>query len=377
MKRSVAVMDTVVAQHPKNQQYLCNFAQILGWQGNLLERQKRYAEAEAVLRRSRDLFERHFEERSHDSNCRNKLAGIEMTLGVMLMNSGQLPEAEAAFRHSIVALQAILAENSTHPVAREQLAKSLINLAIIQGGPNGAVESDRQAERLLGSLVEEAGGLDTRWTLARCRGNFFKDLVEARQFDEAAEVARRWTDVAEKLVADQPAIPHFRDYLARLRTRLAFFYACPPEARLRDPALAMKHARRAVDLMPQSGTAWQSLAWAHYRAGDWKACVECGLKATEQRDGDDAGSWFFLVMAYWQLGDHDRARTYYERATKSLAEYERRIAKSANPAMIYDPDPATLRRVRDEASALLGVGATPKRAGSDDRSRPGAGLDQP
>ncbi|WP_165250377.1 serine/threonine-protein kinase [Paludisphaera soli] len=359
MKRSVAVMEAVVAQHPKDQQYLCNLARVLGWQGNLFERQKRYAEAEIVLRRSRDQFERHIAEGPHGANCRLELARVEMTLGLMLMHIGRLPEAEAALRRSIVPSRAILAESPTHPVAREQLAKSLINLAIIEGAPKGAVEDLRQAEGLLGGLVEESGVLDRRWALAACREYLFKDLVEAGRFEEAEEVAHRWAEVSEKLVADQPAIPHFRDSLGRLHHRLAFYYASPPEPRLRDPSKAMTHARRSVDLLPQSGAARQSLAWAHYRAGDWTACVESGLKATELHEGDDCGAWFFLAMAYLHLGDQARAHTYYERAVRGLADFEGRVARPASPAMTYDPDPAAMRRVRDEAASLL-LGTPPE-----------------
>jgi hypothetical protein len=81
-------------------------------------------------------------------------------------------------------------------------------------------------------------------------------------------------------------------------------------------------------------------------------------------------------MAYWKLGDYASGRTYYERAAEGLAEFDRRIAKSASPAWTYDPDPATLRRVREEAASLFKAGADPK-AGSDDRSRPVIGAGRP
>ena len=79
---------------------------------------------------------------------------------------------------------------------------------------------------------------------------------------------------------------------------------------------------------------------AHYRAGDWQAAVAALEKASARRG--HAADWLFLAMAHWRLGDKDKARQWYNRATRSAP---------GGPTAF----PVRYAGFRAEATALLGV----------------------
>ena len=101
--------------------------------------------------------------------------------------------------------------------------------------------------------------------------------------------------------------------------RLADTLTTAPEG-LRDPELALRLARRAVELTPDDTMCHQSLGWARYRAGDWKGCIE-SLEKTRSyaAEGD-----FFGAMALWHLGDEAKARDAFDRAETWLKGYEKK-----------------------------------------------------
>jgi eukaryotic-like serine/threonine-protein kinase len=58
------------------------------------------------------------------------------------------------------------------------------------------------------------------------------------------------------------------------------------------------------------------------------------------RRGGYSFDWFFLAMAHWRLGDHDKARTWFGRAVQWMDKHM--------------PQHGELRRFRAEAEAMLG-----------------------
>ncbi len=77
----------------------------------------------------------------------------------------------------------------------------------------------------------------------------------------------------------------------------------------RDPDLALKLARRAVELKPGDGLCTQSLGWALYRSGDYRGSIE----AIGKQSGSGLND-FVLAMAQWQLGERTEARTLFDGA---------------------------------------------------------------
>ncbi len=75
-------------------------------------------------------------------------------------------------------------------------------------------------------------------------------------------------------------------------------------------------------------------------------------KSMECRGGGNSFDWFFLAMAYWNLGEKEEARKWYDRAVEWM-ETKR-------------PDDAELARFRAEAAALLGISDSPEEDGKDE-----------
>jgi tetratricopeptide (TPR) repeat protein len=135
--------------------------------------------------------------------------------------------------------------------------------------------------------------------------------------------------------------------------QIADLLTSAPEG-LRDPELALKLARRAVELKPGDGMRAQSLGWALYRAGDWKGSLEL-----IQKQAKNLESHFVLAMAYWQLGEKTEAKARFDRANEWLKGYEQRCEQDLKQGAAVYPPPSLLKRFQAEAAALLGVPDTP------------------
>jgi serine/threonine protein kinase/Flp pilus assembly protein TadD len=128
---------------------------------------------------------------------------------------------------------------------------------------------------------------------------------------------------------------------APLNNNIAWMLATCAGPQFRDHRLAVELGRRAVQLAPNEGNYWNTLGAANYRTGNWKDSIAALEKSMTLRKGGDSYDWFFLAMACWQLGRHDEARRWYDRAVLWM---EKR-----------DPNHHELRLFRAEAAALLGL----------------------
>jgi len=134
--------------------------------------------------------------------------------------------------------------------------------------------------------------------------------------------------------------PKHPDTLGSLNT-LAWLLADCPEQKLRDTGRAVDLARQAAALAPHDSKYWNTLGVAQYRYGDWKSAIAALEKSMELRNGGDGLEWFVLAMAYWQLGNYEQARKWYEQAIDWM-----------DTSNAQDEQ---LRRFRAEAAGLLGI----------------------
>ncbi len=150
----------------------------------------------------------------------------------------------------------------------------------------------------------------------------------------------------DKAVADLARILELAPDNAEPHNDLAWFLATCPDAKVRGPGQAVELAKKAVELSPKEGNYWNTLGVAHYRVGDWKACLETLEKSMEFRQGGDSYDWFFLAMAHWQLGHKDEAQKWHEKAVQWMQENEEALKKDK----MHDEE---LRRFRAEVEELL------------------------
>jgi serine/threonine protein kinase/Flp pilus assembly protein TadD len=144
----------------------------------------------------------------------------------------------------------------------------------------------------------------------------------------------------EAIAEYREAIRIKKDY-AEAHNQLAWLLATCPDAKFRDPGMAVTHAEKAVELAPDNGAPWNSLGVAQYRNGDWKAAVEALNKSSQLFKGGISIDFFFLAMAHWQLNEKDKARAWYEKAVAWMDK--------------HNPHDEELKRFRAEATALLGM----------------------
>jgi serine/threonine protein kinase/tetratricopeptide (TPR) repeat protein len=150
----------------------------------------------------------------------------------------------------------------------------------------------------------------------------------------------------DEAIAECREAVRLRPDMAWIHNKLAWTLTRFHNAKVRDPAEAVEHARRAVELAPQQAYSLNTLGVAHYRAEDWKAAIEALEKAEAlEPDTNFAFNGFFLAMAHWKLGHNDEARAWYDRAVAWMAKN-----KSRNVELIG---------FRAEAVALLGLTELP------------------
>jgi tetratricopeptide (TPR) repeat protein len=126
---------------------------------------------------------------------------------------------------------------------------------------------------------------------------------------------------------------------------LAWILATAADSQHRDPAQALAHAQRAVQLMPQDDAALHTLGVAHYRNGQWNEAIEA-LHRSMELSGISDWHALILAMAHWQRGEQDEARRWYDGVVESQ--------KGRGNA---SPD-EELERLRAEAEALFGIAKT-------------------
>ena len=119
---------------------------------------------------------------------------------------------------------------------------------------------------------------------------------------------------------------------------LAWFLSTWPGPELRNLSEARQLAEHAVALKPKQGYYWNTLGIVLYRSGDWSASIEA-LEKSIELGGNDVMDWLPMGINHWQLGDHEAAAKWYDKAVRWMQENES-----------DDPD---LERLRAEADALL------------------------
>ena len=175
-----------------------------------------------------------------------------------------------------------------------------------------------------------------------CLAQVMQRRGELAQCRTQLERALRYLEAS---VRSDPANKAYPKCQAVAENNLAWFLVTCTDPQLRDPQVALQHAKRAVDLNPGEGSHWNTLGVAHYRNNQYTEAVAALTKSLELNKGAKGSAkgfdLFCLAMAHWQLNDQETARRWYQEAVRCMDE----DASSD----------AELQRFREEATELLGM----------------------
>jgi serine/threonine protein kinase/tetratricopeptide (TPR) repeat protein len=236
---------------------------------------------------------------------------LHWNLGIVLIDKGQLDEAIAENRQAI------------------QIAKS----GLVPEEKNAAPYHDQ-----IGCILYRKRQLDE--AIAEFREAIRLDKDYARAHYSIAYPLRDKGLVDEAVAECREAI-RLDPYHASAHNNLAWLLATCPDLQLRNYLQAVESAKKAVQLAPKVRAYRNTLGVALCRIGAWKESIAALAKSMQLSKGGDSFDWFFLAMAYQQLGEKEEARQWYGRAVQWMDKNQ--------------PKNEELRRFRREAVELLGV----------------------
>jgi tetratricopeptide (TPR) repeat protein len=314
---------------PSDPRFPVELAIALGDQGLFFLDTGRGSEAEAAVREALAIHERVLAGGHMKGTVEHYVARNYASLGRILAATGQAAEAEQSFRKAVNLLEPLVAGLPESPIHRANLAQTLAGQADLLKDPGRRREAEEIRRRVIRQYETLAADFPQDPQHRRSLVAGYLELVsllwELGRPAEAAEPYRK------ALVLDP------EDHA--VNNEWAWFLATSPEPRLRDAALAVRLAKKAVAARPQSGDYRNTLGVAHYRNGDDRAAVVELETAMGLRAGGDSFDWFFLAMAHCRLGAHHEARTWFDRALRGMDRHK--------------PSDGELRRFRAEAKAML------------------------
>ncbi|HTX48096.1 MAG TPA: tetratricopeptide repeat protein, partial [Caulobacteraceae bacterium] len=247
-----------------------------------------------------------------------------------ILSRGDADGARAAYAH-------VPPTSIRYPTARSKLAYSYqasgdhAEALQIARDTVAQAPGSRDAAVTLANLLRESGqyadsaAVLTKLIDATPQPDWRLYYLRASAYDEAGDTQRTQADLTEalKLDPDEPTLLNFQGY----------FWIDRGE-RLRE-ALAM--VQKAVDAEPQSGAMIDSLGWAYYRLGDYKAAVAnletaVGLDASVPEVNDHLGD------AYWRVGRKTEATFQWRRVLSLDPDAKLRASAAAKLASPLGPD---------------------------------------
>jgi tetratricopeptide (TPR) repeat protein len=147
--------------------------------------------------------------------------------------------------------------------------------------------------------------------------------VDRGQLDEwikLAPIKRREQAVAdaEDLLKHEPDQPEVRAWLADSCNDFAWMLVAGPESN-RDPTRALRLARRAIELAPDSDMYLNTLGLTLYRAGLYSEAISVLERSLANHDNlSTPYDLVFLSLCHAKQGDASRARACFDRAVTWL-----------------------------------------------------------
>jgi serine/threonine protein kinase/tetratricopeptide (TPR) repeat protein len=287
-----------------------NLAIMWGHLGRYRESRKQFEETLATLKR---VFGP-----DHQDTLR-----VTNALGELVLDQGLVDEAAALFEKTLQGQKKAL--GATNPETMSTLA----NLADARR-MQGRLEEAKK-------LAEEAVETDRRKMGANNPQTLFLCTVLASVYRDQGSYSEAGKLYEETLSSLRRVLTVKVPELQRLMIGYAWMLATAADPKYRDPTRAAQLAKEVVAHAPKFPDNWTTLGVAYYRIGDWNNAIAALTKSEGLRY--QAVNAFFMAMAYWQLGEKDKALAKYAKVSQ-LAPGQNQSGQA---------------RFRAEAAQLLGV----------------------
>jgi eukaryotic-like serine/threonine-protein kinase len=263
---------------------------------DVLDKQGKFEEAATAAREA-------IESAPDDAVAHAKLAAVRD-------HQGKLDEMIAAYRTAISLRFDVHSYHENLGWALEQRGKPLEALAEFRI----ALRIDRacaNAHVQLGQLLQIDGRVDE--SIAEDKEALRLKPDDAFAHDSLGNALTSQAKMAEAMVEYRIGFRYQLD-AAYGHNEFAWLVALAPNRPPRDYNEALEHSRKAVELAPNTGSYYNTLALVEYRRGRWNETIAASKQSMAVRKDTDASDWYFLAMAHWQNGEKVEARKWFDKA---------------------------------------------------------------
>jgi serine/threonine protein kinase/tetratricopeptide (TPR) repeat protein len=337
-RQALTIQEKLADDFPGRPEYRRTLARTLNNRGFLLKQLDRIADAERSLRQAVAAAEQVAKAYPSNRDYRSDEADYRNSLGSVLMAcNGRDAEAERVLREALAIQESLVKEAPDNAKYRHLLGGIQNNLAMVL---------NRQRKFAPARALLEQAVIHQQAALKVDAGNKSYRQFLRNHYDNLAETLEQLGEHAPAVATCRKALELDPNYV-KVLNNLAWLLATCPDKAVRDPAEAVKLAKKAVEVAPRHADHLNTLGVALYQAGNWQEAVDVLDKSVAKRKGGDSYDFFFLAMAHWQLGRREDAGQWYGRAVEWMDKNR--------------PNDEDLRRFRAEAAAALpGIADAPK-----------------
>ncbi len=264
--------------------------------GLLMAREGRVAEAVEAMGESKRYAQVVAESSTLDSLSRRQaLAFVQSIESHIAEAEGRIGDAAEKARLAVAGYREVIEADAERLEARHGLSQTLFRLAWLIGTTEDKAVRDPEAAI---QLAREASDSDPNNALYHHR---LGALLMATLDNDAAEKEFR---IALELIPDSP----------NALNSLAWILVTGEETQAEAAKEAVALARRAVSESPDTGIFWNTLGVSLYQDGKYSEAIEALQHSMSLRSGGDSFDWFFLAMAEWQRGNEIKAQHWLMRA---------------------------------------------------------------
>ncbi|MFL5244941.1 MAG: protein kinase domain-containing protein [Gemmataceae bacterium] len=338
IRRGVSLWEELVTHYPSNRMYRMHLGRGLLNLANPVRYSGRRSEAEKICRHAIAVLEAMQEDSPLTPYEIGALATSYDNLAESLVEAGRLEEALECYRTSIGLQMPLTGKDPDLPDFQFGMSPwSWMNFGSDQreiGNLLRRTGKFKEARPFLERSLRIFEGLVSSFP----KTNVFKGSVSTCYWPlgdlEWAEGRRDAATIAYQKALDILEIAGNRGTFAK------FLLTCR-DSKFRDPQRALNLLKEHIKDMPKHEDTWKYLAQARYCLGKHGAAVEAAEQAKRFGGPDKFSAGFIQAMAYWQLGEKEKARQCYQEAADWLEKTH--------------PGIEELCLERDEAAALLGI----------------------